>query len=359
MTSTWTSSARRRARLRATAIRHAQIQGLAILKCLDNPRDRVVDRHSILSCRPWRDCIPSRLCSASSTLCTRIPSAVRIVRLDELVESGHTLGPAACTSSQNEVDEENEQQAPWCELPAFCNNVFSDDTCETTLNPRAAIFEPGALGLDPHVDIRSEAAASEICTTADSSIDRHEDPEAVKPPTEAVPIPGGVCVASSPGVDDLQAGDEDHITDPDRAFDIEREAAASDVSSGELCYYRYSDMFAEHDDDEGYASDELVHFRSSNIFAEHDDDGDSYDEPLCSRSSDMSVEHDDGGESVGALLQQSQRGDVQADDDEGHLAPYESSLGAATWNCFLEVLDLHSISAVSTSHFELARSFDV
>ena len=73
MTSTWTSSARRRTRLRATAIRHAQIQGLAIRQLLVDPRDRVIDRRSILSCRPFRDCVPSRLCPETLVLDKIIP----------------------------------------------------------------------------------------------------------------------------------------------------------------------------------------------------------------------------------------------------------------------------------------------
>jgi hypothetical protein len=75
------------------------------------------------------------------------------------------------------------------------------------LNPNAVTCDARDGGADcsdmgEHVDAAVAAdLKDEVCTAAGANIERHEDPEAVKPPTEAVPFPGGACVASSPSVD--------------------------------------------------------------------------------------------------------------------------------------------------------------
>ena len=56
-------------------------------------------------------------------------------------------------------------------------------------------------------------------------------------------------------------------------------------------------------------------------------------------------------------------GDFPLSEDECYPDSATSAEGdkddGASWHCFLEVIDLHCISAVSTAHLELARSFDV
>jgi hypothetical protein len=157
--------------VRRTAVRHSQVKSLELLRLVSSPCDRVVPRDSILCLR-----------SISR-------GAPKCLHLDELVP----------------VDE----NLPWCELPSpgvFDNDVHSD---YYTVQPQTELYADPCFvnhidssDMGEHVDAAVAAdLKDEVCTTAGANIERHEDPEAVKPPTEAVPFPGGVCVASSPSVD--------------------------------------------------------------------------------------------------------------------------------------------------------------